>query len=62
VICHGDIGPYNTIHVANKAVALIDFERAAPGPRIWDLAFAVYRFAGLCEFSTIAGSERGLPG
>jgi thiamine kinase-like enzyme len=54
VICHGDVGPYNTIYVETKAVALIDFETAAPGPRIWDLAFAVYRLAGRCELSAIA--------
>ena len=53
VICHGDIGPYNTIYVEKKAVAFIDFETAAPGPRIWDVAFAVYRFARLCELSNI---------
>jgi thiamine kinase-like enzyme len=53
VICHGDIGPYNTIYVNGKAVAFIDFDLAAPGPRIWDLAFAVYRFARLCHLSKI---------
>src|ERR1700730_12162209 len=26
---------------------------AAPGPRLWDVAFAVYRFARLCELSNI---------
>jgi hypothetical protein len=26
----------------------------APGPRIWDVAFAIYRFARLCELSNIA--------
>jgi hypothetical protein len=53
VICHGDIGPYNTIFVREEAVAFIDFESAAPGPRVWDVAFAVYRFAPLCELSNI---------
>jgi Phosphotransferase enzyme family len=53
VICHGDIGPYNTIYVQEEAVAFIDFESAAPGPRAWDVAFAVYRFAPLCELSNI---------
>jgi Phosphotransferase enzyme family len=53
VICHGDIGPYNTIYVRKEAVAFIDFESAAPGPRLWDVAFAVYRFARLCELSNI---------
>ena len=49
VICHGDAGPYNIIFRNNEPVALIDFERATPGPRIWDIAFAVYRFAPLCD-------------
>jgi Ser/Thr protein kinase RdoA (MazF antagonist) len=53
VICHGDIGPYNTIYVNKKAVGFIDFETAAPGPRLWDVAFAVYRFAPLCELSGV---------
>jgi hypothetical protein len=50
VICHGDAGPYNIIFRNNMPVALIDFERATPGPRIWDIAFVVYRFAPLCDF------------
>jgi hypothetical protein len=49
VICHGDAGPYNIIFQDKKPVALIDFERATPGPRVWDLAFVVYRFAPLCD-------------
>lgn len=49
VICHGDAGPYNIIFRNNQPVALIDFERATPGPRIWDIAFVVYRFAPLCD-------------
>jgi Phosphotransferase enzyme family len=53
VICHGDIGPYNTIYVNRKAIAFIDFEAAAPGPRMWDIASAIYRFGRLCELSNI---------
>jgi hypothetical protein len=49
VICHGDAGPYNIIFRNNLPVALIDFERATPGPRIWDIAFVIYRFAPLCD-------------
>jgi Phosphotransferase enzyme family len=52
-ICHGDIGPYNTVYIQQAAVALIDFDTAAPGPRIWDVAFAAYRFARVCELSTM---------
>src|ERR1700757_2969986 len=49
VICHGDTGPYNIIFQNKQPVALIDFERATPGPRVWDIAFVVYRFAPLCD-------------
>ena len=49
VVCHGDAGPYNIIFRNNEPVAMIDFERATPGPRIWDIAFVVYRFAPLCD-------------
>jgi len=49
VMCHGDAGPYNIIFCKGKPIALIDFERATPGPRIWDIAFVVYRFAPLCD-------------
>jgi hypothetical protein len=49
VICHGDAGPYNIIFRNNRPVALIDFERATPGPRVWDIAFVVYRLAPLCD-------------
>jgi tRNA A-37 threonylcarbamoyl transferase component Bud32 len=49
VICHGDAGPYNIIFRESQPVALIDFERATPGPRVWDIAFVLYRFAPLCD-------------
>jgi hypothetical protein len=44
VICHNDIGPWNTVFVEGRPVAFIDFDTAAPGPRIWDVAYACYRF------------------
>jgi hypothetical protein len=49
VICHGDAGPYNIIFRNKQPVAPIDFERATPAPRVWDIAFVVYRFAPLCD-------------
>ena len=44
VVCHNDVGPYNTVFRGGAPVALIDFDDAAPGPREWDLAYAAYRF------------------
>ena len=51
VICQSDFAPYNTIYRNGLPVALIDFDHAGPGPRLWDLAYAVYRFAPLASDS-----------
>ncbi len=47
VICHGDFAPYNCVFEAGKLSGVIDFDHAHPGPRLWDLAYALYRFAPL---------------
>ncbi len=47
VICHGDFAPYNVVLDGNQAIGLIDFDTAHPGPRSWDLAYALYRWAPL---------------
>lgn len=38
VLCHNDVCPENVVHRDGVAVALLDFEFAAPGRRVWDLA------------------------
>jgi hypothetical protein len=45
VICHNDIGPWNTVFRRGRPVAIIDWDGAAPAPRMWDVAYAIYRFA-----------------
>lgn len=49
VICHGDVAPYNAVYREGLPVALIDVDHAGPGPRLWDVAYAVYRFAPLAS-------------
>lgn len=44
-IVHGDFAPYNCVYDGIAAVGIIDFDTAHPGPRVWDVASAVYRFA-----------------
>lgn len=44
-IVHGDFAPYNVVYDGIAAVGVIDFDTAHPGPRVWDVASAVYRFA-----------------
>ena len=47
VVCHSDFAPYNCVFRDGIAVAMFDFDFARPGPRAWDLAYALYRFAPL---------------
>ncbi|MFF7725840.1 phosphotransferase enzyme family protein [Streptomyces sp. NPDC008001] len=47
VICHSDFAPYNCVFEGQETVGVIDFDYARPGPRHWDLAYALYRFAPL---------------
>ncbi len=67
VICHGDFAPYNVVLNGRQAVGIIDFDTAHPGPRIWDLAYALYRWApfthpqnpdGLGDLETQSGRAR----
>jgi aminoglycoside phosphotransferase (APT) family kinase protein len=54
VICHNDIAPYNTVVHDGQPVAFIDWDFAAPGPRIWDIAHALWRFVPFYD-----GGEHG---
>ena len=45
VICHNDFGPHNCVLGGGEVIGVIDFDLAGPGPRIWDIAYALYRWA-----------------
>lgn len=50
VVCHGDLGPHNTVFRGDAAVALIDWDAdVGPGRRAVDFAHAVWCFADLTE-------------
>ncbi len=38
VLCHNDVCPENVVFRDGRAVALLDFDFAAPGRRAWDVA------------------------
>jgi hypothetical protein len=38
IICHNDVCPENVVFRGGEAVALLDFDMAAPGRPVWDLA------------------------
>lgn len=43
VVCHNDFAPYNMVFRDHELVGVIDWDFAAPGPRLWDLAYLAYR-------------------
>jgi Ser/Thr protein kinase RdoA (MazF antagonist) len=47
VVCHNDFAPYNVVFGDDGPVGVIDWETAAPGARVWDVAYAAYRFVPL---------------
>ncbi|MEI2467934.1 phosphotransferase [Niallia taxi] len=42
VVCHNDFAVYNIIFNNERPVGIIDFDVAAPGPRLWDIAYTLY--------------------
>lgn len=47
VIRHHDFAPYNLVFDDGRLAGVIDFDFAAPGPRLWDLAYLAYRLVPL---------------
>jgi Phosphotransferase enzyme family len=47
VVCHGDIAPRNTVFVAGKPVAFIDWDGAWISDPLWDVGYAIWQFAPL---------------
>ena len=54
VVCHNDVGPYNAVYRNGHPIAFIDWDFAAPAPREWDIAYALWRFVPLYDDPTCA--------
>jgi Phosphotransferase enzyme family len=46
IIAHRDLAPWNLV-IGSRQWAFIDWDTAAPGTRLWDLAYAMHGFAPL---------------
>ncbi|HEX7308317.1 aminoglycoside phosphotransferase family protein [Lentzea sp.] len=44
VVLHGDFAPYNTVFTDGRPTGVFDWDSAHPGPRWWDVSWAVIQF------------------
>jgi hypothetical protein len=44
VVLHGDFAPYNTVYRDGLPAGVFDFDSAHPGPRWWDVSWAIIQF------------------
>ena len=58
-VSHNDVNLDNVVFRGGRAVALVDFDLAAPGSRAWDVACAARLWAPLRPDVDIADSRRG---
>jgi Phosphotransferase enzyme family len=47
VVCHNDLSPCNFVFQKGRPTAIIDFDAAAPGPRLHDLGYAAWMWLDL---------------
>ncbi len=44
VICHNDVAPFNAVFRDGALRAMVDFDSAGPGRRLWDVAMGIWRW------------------
>jgi hypothetical protein len=49
IVAHNELGPHNTVFAGDEPIAFIDWDDAAPGTRLFDLANAVWSFVEVGE-------------
>jgi serine/threonine protein kinase len=57
VICHNDLSPCNAVFRERLPIALIDFDAAAPGDRLWDLGYAAWLWVDIGNEELARGEQ-----
>lgn len=58
IVAHQELGPHNTIFQENQLVGFIDWDDAAPGTRLRDLANAVYNYVDVGHWTNQTADEQ----
>jgi hypothetical protein len=58
LICHNDIAPWNIVFDGTRPRGLIDWDFAAPAPRAWDIAYALWRCVPLYGGEEFGGPDK----
>jgi Phosphotransferase enzyme family len=58
IVAHHELGPHNTIFHGGYLVGFIDWDDAAPGTRLRDLANAVYNYVDVSHWSNQEANEQ----
>jgi Phosphotransferase enzyme family len=57
IVCHGDVGPHNTVYRDGKPVALIDWDEIRPNEAHIEFGMAIWKYVPLGTDGFFAASE-----